>query len=506
MSYRFNTANSAIIDRVCEINNISAQNLDISNFKPDYEIDLLKDFKEKILSLKDKRFFIVGDYDCDGICATAIMKKLLDDLKISNNYYIPSRSKEGYGLNEKIVDTAIENGFDVLLCVDNGVVAKEELLKARNNKITTLVIDHHEYSDIPDVDGLLHPVLFPEEYDDMCAGGLCALLSNSFRYDEYTTVLGGLATLADMVRVFGYNRFLLKEMIALLNNNIFVPINYLSGTSLFTYEGLSFNVIPKINAISRLEEKMNVNHMVRFLLNYNDEANQYLNTIEAINKQRKELTKSMVSLSQRLIDDSKDVIVLKSDVFVEGLCGLIANRLMYEYNKPVIILSVCGTQLKGSGRSPKGSNLYAYLKNTENLFTAFGGHAQAVGLSIDDDKYDSFIEYIDNNSFTYPEIEKDVLVIRQNDIDESLIEQLDMLKPFGSGFEEPLIGINELQIEKSIIISKGYPKFILNDNLEAIGFNSEFAHKQFNMIIGKLKRDDYYHNKLSMIIEDLIEF
>lgn len=506
MSYRFNNDNSSLTKRICSINYVDINDLDVESFKVDYNQDLLIEFKDKILSLRDKHFFIVGDYDCDGICATTIMKKLLDDLGIKNNYYIPSRSKEGYGLNESIIDTAITHGFDVLLCVDNGVVAYDELSKAKDAGIITMVIDHHEYSDKPDVDAFLHPNLFPKEYDDMCAAGLCGLLSNSFRYDVLSTILAGLATLADMVKVFGYNRYLLKEMLKLIRENDIVQINYLLGNSDPTYDALSFNVIPKINAVSRLENKLNVNHLVKYLLNYNNEVNTYLSAIEAINKERKDLTKSMVSLASRLINHDDEVIIIKSDVFAEGLCGLIANRLMHEYLKPVIVFSEKDGELKGSGRSMKGSNLYEYLKKTDELFSAFGGHNQAVGLSMSSDRFDDLLSYVRNNHFEYDLDQKDVLVLNQNEIDDSLMNELENLKPFGSGFEEPLIGILNPDIEKKLMISRTYPKFVLSSNLEAISFDSSLSDVKFNMMIGKIKRDDNYHNRISMIIEDLIEF
>ncbi|MBQ2138315.1 MAG: hypothetical protein II432_02790, partial [Erysipelotrichaceae bacterium] len=126
MKYVFYENGISLKDTICQINNVELSSLDVSDFKVD-DLKILNDFKDHLLSLKDKRFFIVGDYDCDGICATAIMKRLFDDLNIASNYYIPSRVKEGYGLNMRIVDTAADHGFDVLLCVDNGIIANEQL-------------------------------------------------------------------------------------------------------------------------------------------------------------------------------------------------------------------------------------------------------------------------------------------------------------------------------------------------------------------------------------------
>ncbi len=504
MKYRFNTDDHSLKERICQINGIDPQRLDAKCFLPDYDLEVLKSFREILLSYKDKRFFIVGDYDCDGICATAIMKRLLDDLQIRNNYYIPSRSRDGYGINERIVQTAIENGFEVVLCVDNGITANQHLSAARNAGLKVLVIDHHEYSEAPDADAYLHPNLFPEEYADMCAGGLCALLSNSFRYDTLSTVYGGLATLADMVSVFGYNRILMKEMIRLINEEEIFPIRYLAGSDNIDFDTLSFQVIPKINAVSRLDDRMNVNYVVRYLLDNSSECMIYLNRIEEINKTRKELTRQMFSLAERVMDLNQKIIVVCSEAFKEGLCGLIANRMMYEYQKPVIVLTKNGNELKGSGRSPKGSDLYGYLKQVENLFTKYGGHEQAVGLSLNADKLPTLLDHISSHELTMEEQIKDVIVLNQEDIDFDLLNELDELKPFGSDFPEPLLGIKDPDILKIYHSAGRFRKYTLNEKLEAIDFRRKEEDKSYSMLIGKLKRDDYHNSKLSFVIEETL--
>ena len=282
MKYVFYENGISLKDTICQINGVELSSLDVSDFKVD-DLKILNDFKDHLLSLKDKRFFIVGDYDCDGICATAIMKRLFDDLKIASNYYIPSRAKEGYGLNMRIVDTAADHGFDVLLCVDNGIIANEQLRHARERGLHTLVIDHHEYRDDPDCDAFLHPNLFDEKYADMCAAGLCALLSSSIREDDLTLVYGGLATLADMVQVLGYNRYLLNTMLSSLKSKDIYPISYLMKSKDYDYETLSFEVIPKINAVSRMDDSLNVNYVVRYLLSERRDCAMYLPKIEEIN-------------------------------------------------------------------------------------------------------------------------------------------------------------------------------------------------------------------------------
>jgi len=503
MKYRFHHDTLSLSEKICEINHVTLKDLDVSGFEETQDIALLNEFKKILLSYKDKRFFIVGDYDCDGICATAIMSRLFKDLNISSNFYIPSRSKEGYGLNKAIVETAAKHGFDVLLCVDNGIVANEALAYAKSLGLVTLVIDHHEYSEAPCADAYLHPSLFEERYADMCASGLCCLLSQAFRYDELSLVYGGLATLADMVKVFGYNRYLLKKAVALLNEKEFYTISYLTRNKKIDFECLSFDVIPKINAVSRMDDVLNVNYVVRYLLSDRKEAAAYLSKIEQINTTRKQLTKEMAALAERLADPKKDIVIVSSAAFKEGLCGLIANRLMNDMGKPVIILSESDGLLKGSGRAPKGFDLYSILKKESDLYSAFGGHAQAVGLSIEKNNYETFVERISSEKIEYEEVYKDVICYEAAEYAVSLIDELDELKPFGQGFEEPLFAIEDFAYERKYMIQGIYPKYAVNDALEAICFHTALNNRPFSKIIGNIRKDTYHAGRLSFIIEDL---
>ena len=505
MKYIFNEDNTkSITERILQINNIDKKDLDISNFNVDYDLEIVNSFNEKLLSNKDKRFFIVGDYDCDGICSTAIIKKLFDDLGIKNNYYIPSRTKQGYGLSIEIVKTAYENKFDCILCVDNGIVADDALIYARSIGIVTFVLDHHEYQNKPKCDYFLHPNLFEDKYSNMCAAGLCCLVSNSIRRDEFSMALGGLATLADMVSIFNYNRYLACEMLKIVKQGKINSINLLLGRNEITYNNLSFNVIPKINAVSRLDDLMNVNYVVKFLLADAKEAIHYFDKIENINNARKNYSSQMYNTATRLIDDSTNLIVIKDDSFKEGLCGLVANRIMDSYKKPTIVFAQIGDKLKGSGRSILGFNIYEYLNGCKELFDTFGGHELAVGLSMPVDKFDSFINYINNNPIVIEEPNVDVIVVDQNNINFDLLDELKSLEPFGSNFKEPLIALRKPVYASKYVVANKYPKFDINDNLSAISFNTNFINKDFEYMIGRIKQDSYDQDKLSFVIEDLV--
>ncbi len=504
MSYVFHENVRDLKKMICQINHVKEEEIDVSSFIVDRDQDVLREFREKLLSYSDKKFFIVGDYDCDGICATLIMKRLLDDLHIPCNYYIPSRLKEGYGINDRIVVRAHEYGFDVLLCLDNGIAAQSQMKLAKQLGLKTMVIDHHEFSEDPGADAWLHPSLFQEGYGDMCAAGLCCLLADSIRQDDLTTVYGGLGTLADMVQVLGYNRWLMKEMLTILKRRTVHPLRSLSGTDEFDYETLSFQVIPKINAVSRLDRLMNVNYVVRFLNDDSPDCVKYLANILNINEARKKMSAAMYEEALKLMDEGEDIVVVASPDFEEGLCSLTANRLMFRLGKPVIVLNESDGLYKGSGRSPKGTDLYSLLEEKKDLFESFGGHAQAIGLSFRKEVLPELKEYLKGSKIEMNAPDRDVICFRQQEISRGLLEELKKLEPFGTGFERPLLGIRDCTYEKKRLLSNSYPKFVLNGTLSAISFDRNDYDRQFTMMIGSLKADRYLKNRLSFEIEDLI--
>lgn len=504
MNYRFLEDDRPLIERICQLNGISAADLDLSAFFNVPILPIVETFKEKLSEYQDKRFLIVGDYDCDGICATVIIKRLLESLHIACNHFIPSRFKQGYGLNEQIVRNAYDNAFDVIFCVDNGSVACDALALAKELGLKVFIIDHHEYADAPEAEAFLHPDLFPQEYRDMCAAGLCCLLSDSFHEDELSEVYGGLATIADMVRVLGYNRFLIKRMYEILKTKDILPIRYLLGDASLDYEQLSYTVIPKINAVSRLEELMNVNYMVHYLKDNDASCMKYLKYIENINTIRKEDTKKMYAYAKKQIDPDQPFLLLKSDTFKEGLCGLLANRMMNEYQKPVLVLSEKEGELKGSGRSPDGFDLYTYLKAFSGLFTAFGGHEQAVGLSLPLEAYDALTDAIAKNPFLLKDKDMDVLVTDPDKVDLEMLSQLEGLRPFGTAFKEPLFAFKDVEYRNCFLIAQKYPKYVLTRQLEAISFHSDHINKQFTTMIGRIQRDSYHKNHIRFVIEDLL--
>lgn len=483
-------------------NKITKEDLDIFLFDKKLDNDNLNSFKDKIIEFKDKKFLIVGDYDCDGICATAIINKLFDYLNINHNFYIPSRSKDGYGLNMNIIDNAINNNFEVILTLDNGVAAFDEIKYARAHGLKVLVLDHHEISDEVICDGFIHPTLLPKGYDSLSAGGLAYLLSSLFYDDELSLVYGGLAVLGDMVGVLGYNRYLIKKTLEILKKGNIYQINLLNGSNKYDDYSLSFNVIPKINAISRMDYNPNI--LVKYLLaDYND-CLMTIKDIDKVNKERKELSDKLTKSAYERINEEDKVILLIGEEYKEGICGVLANKIMKTMDKPVIILNSNEGLLKGSARSPEGINIYEYLDNIKDIFETFGGHEAACGLSLKEDNLSKLTDYINSSMWEYKPIKKDVYIMDINDMNYDLVLKLEDLKPFGTDLQEPLLMIEDVKYENKLLVANKYSKYILNNKLSAISFKNSDINKEFNSLIGYLRKDNYYKNNSSLIIEDFI--
>lgn len=475
------------------------------NYIVDKNQPALLAFKEALLANKDKKFFIVGDYDCDGITATTIIKRLFTFLKIEHNYYLPSRYKDGYGLSSEMVLTAYHNNFDAILCLDNGVSAFAALQKAKELKLSVFIIDHHEYSAAPDVVAFLHPFLLKDGYRDCCTAGLAYLLLSLFKEDELCLCYAGMGTIADVVEVFGYNRYLIKEAIKCLNANIAYALDVLKDTNAkYDEKLLAFQVIPKLNSISRLEGKANVNMLIPYLLADIKTIDKTAKQIIDINKLRKKLTKDMLVLAKTK-EVKGEVLCYIDKEFNEGLCGILAGHLASENYKPTICLAQKDDYLLGSGRSPIGYNLYEALFKCKDLFTSFGGHELAVGLKLPLANKDAFLTYLTSIKLVNTTQEEECLLIDEQDLNISNVAILEKLKPYGQGFKEPIFALKKPEVINKYLLKDLYPKFILNNNLEAISFCKEHFEKVGNYWLGYLERDKYKANKCIFRIIDIID-
>lgn len=487
---------------------------DILNYKDlkdnEYKIDHIVD---RIIYAKEnkQKVLIVGDYDCDGICSSTIMCDIFTKLNIEHKCYIPNRVKEGYGLNETIVDQAIRKNYNLLICVDNGVLCNELLSKLQDNGVDYLVIDHHHYEEFINEDKLLHPNLLSEYYHNQCATGLCYLLSTRLLdNNDFALMLSCIATISDVMKLKNVNRYYVVEGMKLLNKTDLICLKLLNESDVFNEESLMFTLIPKINATGRLSIA-NPNDTVRYLLDKNDvNIMTHSKLLSDINKKRKDLTSSYYNEIIKEIDTNSEFIIIYKDGIEEGIIGILAGRISNTYNKPCVIFTNKET-IKGSIRSIKGVDLKIFFKDFNKLIS-YGGHELAAGISINQNDLESFKEYV-NNKMLDLVIDQEKFYLSLDDKDLCINNYLELMefRPFGEGFRIPLVGYTHIINDIKLLSNNKHSKIVINESLEVIFFNRNLIQEGYRaddklLIIGNIKLNEFNKKKsIQILSEDMIK-
>ena len=475
--------------------------------------------RERLLKAaqRGEKVFVFGDYDADGVCSTTLMVRLLQRLKIDVGYYIPNRLKEGYGLSTDKVLLAIEKGYQLIVTVDNGVAAFEALRAARERGVEVIVTDHHNIPDGYDYDYLLHPTVFDDPaFRNMCGAGVVLQLIRSFAMDdEKDWILAMVATIGDMMPLFFENRNIVKKGLDLLNRKGFKPIQYLSKKEVFDESVIAFDVVPAINTLGRLADRANVNNLVRYFLAEEETGMIHMaDQIVALNKERQQLVKEA-----RRITPSESYALPNYDIYVsseyhEGIAGLLANAYLNENHKPALVLVENEEGLKGSGRSPAGFNIFEDLNRYRELFSAFGGHNQACGLSLAKEKLPVLIDALRSEEKAEVSEEKETAVkLEISDLSLRAVEELMSLKPFGEGFKLPLFYIPAIHQNYVSLIKGMYKKgstFQNGEAIESICFQTSVVKKlesnDWNELIFTLGINEFKGKKtVSLNIKDVVE-
>lgn len=407
---------------------------------------------------------VVGDYDCDGICASAIFRTTLTSLGIDIKVRLPKRFSEGYGLSEKIIDE-IDSGL--VITVDNGIAAKQAIQKAKDKGLTVLVTDHHlaPADGVPDVaDLIIDPNAIPDSatFNGYCGAGLalkiCEKLTNNQRVLNKISILGAIATVADSVPMLEDNRNIVKKGLRLLNEGLNVPLALQELISIkdlinITEKDIGFAIGPCINAQGRLNDDGADTSLSFLTFVGNSEASEEVaRNMLSCNELRKALTEdAMAELNNQLIDDGAlfdKVIVLQNNNVSEGLVGLCAGKLAEEQKKPILVFGPFENGIcKGSCRTVKGAHLKNILDEVNSkiphAIVKYGGHEMAAGISVYEEYFDEFKEVINTVNF---EIE-DVSNVADIEITEEeipfAIEELRKFAPFGEGFPEIVFNVKD---------------------------------------------------------------
>jgi len=342
-----------------------------------------------------EKVLIYGDYDADGILSTSILLKSFKAFGLKAEGYLPSRYLDGYGLTKANVGKIAQSGFSLIVTCDNGVTAFEALAEAKTRGLEVLVLDHHQIdpSHQPECLALLHPSSLRYGEVPVSAGYLSFLFATALldKEDDYLLTLGGLSTLSDMMPLLSYNRDIVKLALSALRKNKYPEITILSDKSFIDENVLSMEIIPKINAVGRLEKGNAINRLLHYFVDPESPQKAIISQwLEDLNEQRKEATK--VAASKISVDPSEEAIVVQADI-PEGLNGLLANRLLGEYGKPVAIFSPMDKDpslLVGSLRSKEGFDVLKALSGIKAPLVSGGGHSFAGGVAIKKEDFAAF--------------------------------------------------------------------------------------------------------------------
>ncbi|MBR3693063.1 MAG: DHH family phosphoesterase, partial [Erysipelotrichales bacterium] len=403
-----------------------------------------------------RKIVICGDYDCDGICSTTLLVMGLQECGITPGYYIPNRNKDGYGLSTKLVQQFYAKGYEVIICVDNGVVAHDAIDLAYQLGIEVVILDHHEMDHkTMQYPYLLHPLLMEEEYHYLCGSGVVfEILRSITKLSPYKVMLAALAAISDMMLLWGQNRRVVRIGLRVMREYI-TPLRYLVEGEEIDEMTLALKLAPKINAVGRMYDRANPNQLVKYLLS--EDASVLLTVakqIDKINEDRRCVSQTIQQQVIEKIDPSKEYILSYGD-YHEGVVGLVASHLVHTYHKPVFVLANENGKLKGSCRSVSSIDLIDMLRECPHLDT-FGGHKAAGGLSLTEDKLEAFERYIQEymNTHVIQEDLQEYIALPEEDFTLPNLHELSLLRPYLRIQEEPLYRLDHLKMSKAVFMSE----------------------------------------------------
>lgn len=410
------------------------------------------------------RILIYGDYDCDGVCATAILLETLREEGADADFRIPSRHAEGYGLNEEAVRAIHREGFRLLITVDCGISGNQEVALAKSLGMTVIVTDHHEPPDtLPPADAVLDPLLGDYPFRRLCGAGVALKLCQALQGMpgvEKRLDLAALATVADVVPLIDENRVIVREGMARMASTARPGLRALMDVAAIRpplrADHLAFRLGPRLNAAGRLEE---AGQAVTLLTTRDEtEARSIAAHLEENNRLRqrmeREITAQAAAQAAEACFREDRILIIEGEGWNTGLIGLAAGRLCERFHYPVIVLSRQGENAVGSCRSIPGVHIYRMLSLCGDLFVRFGGHEQAAGLTIPAHRIPELRRRL-NRVIRESVPDSAFLPVREYDLalpfrvwDAKSLELLESLEPTGCGNPAPVFLIADAGVQE----------------------------------------------------------
>ncbi len=502
---------------------------------------LIKDMDKAVERIKKaveecEKICVYGDYDADGVTATSLLYSYLESIGADVTYYIPSRAEEGYGMNLDAITQLANTGVKLIVTVDNGISAADEVEFAKSLGVDTVVTDHHTVPEvIPDAVAVVDPHRedCQSPFKELSGVGVALKLVMAIEgeYCDLTYILenfadlAALGTIGDVVSLTSENRAIVKEGIKYIQNTERVGIKSL--ISLAGYEDkplnastLAYTIVPRINAVGRLGLST---RSVELLLTEDDNVAQTLaEALSEDNSTRQQIEKEILAeIEERIINDPaltmQSIIIIDGENWHQGVIGIVAARVKSAFGKPCIIISKDGDTARGSGRSVAGFSLSDAITSCSDLLGHFGGHPMAVGFSLDSIDVELFkeamYEYADSvEDMPLPEINLDCK-LNPSLLDVSLVDSIAALEPFGAGNPSPLFGLYDMRIDDIKELSGGkHRKLTVSRDksiVTAMCFNADavgFSYKVGDVVDLAIALDkNYYAGNayLSVIVRDM---
>lgn len=464
-------------------------------------IKTARDLGEKVM--------VFGDYDADGVCAATLLTFCLCDFGIEPITVVPERA-DGYGLNlENVLNSVKEHDIKLIITVDCGVSERENIYKIQSYGVDVIVTDHHEPpEELPEC-VLINPKIKGQNYpfDGLCGAGVAYKLGSALigdAADEYLDI-AALATVADSMDLISENRDIVYEGLKIFNSNAIRPCfkNLIGDANKkITSTTLAFNVAPKINAGGRMGDAKTALELLTCtdqngIFDLSVKLNSYnvARQIECdeIYKQAK------LKLSQEDLS-SIEIITVCDEKWQTGFIGIVAARLVEEYNRPVIVFGGADGCFKGSARSVDGINVYGAVSAAGDLLDSFGGHSQAAGLTVKKENYEVLKNRLNKfikDNYGGLSAEKIIVVDAETDggIPFSVAKELEMLEPYGTGNKKPLF-VCKAQSVKPVPLKVGSSHYSFKvGNFEVLDFNGE---KNVMPLLSPAKKSLVYEPSLSV--------
>ena len=483
---KLNKENAVSVSQRYELPMLTAMLLDIRGITSDSEIEdflygetltaspfEIKDMDKAVERIQTaieygERICVYGDFDADGVTSTALLYSYLSDIGADVIYYIPSRETEGYGMNNEAVAKIYEQNVKLIITVDNGIAAVNEVAYAKSLGIDTVITDHHAAPEaLPDAAAVIDPHRpdCESSFKELSGVGVAFKLVQAIE-GEYADVdsllenysdLAAIGTVGDIVSLRGENRVLVRNGLRHINNGdrlgvaALVTDAGLTGRYI-TAGNLSFTLVPRINAGGRLGLSKK---SVSMLLTDDEEyASEIASELSSDNSERQQIERDILSDIDSLIRENPSivnnrVIVVYGEGWHKGVIGIVASRIKEVYMKPAIIISLDGDICRASGRSVSGFSLIEAVFSCSELLIQCGGHPMAVGFGILRENIEEFIaqinRYAELNPVPTPVLELDCK-LNPAQLSVDLARGLSLLEPYGSGNPTPLFGLYNMTL------------------------------------------------------------